>query len=201
MIRSLRRAAWNFLTSLGILLIVISVSLLGGSQYAKYQIRRQQLLIMEEFEQLRERLCQEEHTYTGARENDYTAVEGETIAILRLDRLGIRVSIAEGTEREVLKFSAGHFVGTSMPGEGNFSIAGHSSDEYVCLFNDLHKAVAGDEIIITTRHRMHRYLVTDILTAAPEETDYIRNTNESIITIVTCTDSGKTRLIIRGIEI
>ncbi|XBX10711.1 class D sortase (plasmid) [Enterocloster clostridioformis] len=201
MTRSLRRAAWNFLTSLGILLLVISGSLLAGSQYAKYQTRQKQLLIIEEFERLRERFRQEDHTYTGARDNDYTAAEGETIAILRLDRLGIRVSVAEGTDREVLKLSAGHFIGTSMPGQGNFSIAGHSSDEYVCLFNELHEAVAGDEIIVTTRQRMHRYLVTDILTAAPEETDYISNTNESIITIVTCTDSGKTRLIIRGIEI
>ena len=201
MIRRFRKAAGTFVGSVGVLLIVISLGLFAGGQYARWQVRQKQLQIMDEFELMAERFQELDHIYTGAGKSDYVAAEGEILAILRLDRLGIKVSIAEGTDPEVLKVSAGHFPGTPMPGQGNFSIAGHSSAEYVCLFNDLHQAVVGDEIIITTRESMHRYLVSDIIVAEPEETEYIRNSNESILTIVTCTDSGKYRLLIRGIEI
>lgn len=199
---SFNQIAGRFLSGLGILLLVIVTGLMVGGQYARYQTRQIQLSIIRDFENAyRTDLQDEDHVYTGARKNDYTAVEGATIAILRLDRLGIKVSIAEGTDRDVLRIAAGHFPGTAMPGNGNFSIAGHSSDEYVCLFNDIHKAVIGDEIIITTRERLHRYLVSDITVAGPEEVGYVGNTNESVITIVTCTESGTSRLIIRGIEI
>lgn len=198
----IRRKFGRLLSGMGILCLALSASLLAGGQYARYLTRQRQLYIMEEFEkQIAQRRLDMGHRYTGAGKNDYTAAEGETIAILRLDRLGIKVSVAEGTEREVLKMSAGHFPGTALPGAGNFAIAGHSSDEYVCLFNDLGEAVVGDEIIVTTRERMHRYMVSEILVAAPEQTQYVCQANESVMTIVTCTDSGTARLIIRAVEV
>lgn len=192
----------TFLSGIGILCLILWAGLLAGGQYAKYLTRQRQQFIIENFEkQVAERYMESGHLYTGTGENDYTAVEGETIAILRLDRLGVKVSVAEGTDREVLKVSAGHFRGTALPGDGNFAIAGHSSDEYVCLFNDLDQALVGDEIIVITREKMYRYMVSEILVAKPEQTSYVCRTNESILTIVTCTDSGMARLIIQAVEV
>lgn len=193
------------LFGVGTLCLVLATGLLSGNQYARYLTRKKQLEVMSQFEKqlayMGGSLTEEDHIYTGTGQNDYTAVDGETIAILRLDRLGIKVSVAEGTDRDVLKVSAGHFAGTALPGEGNFSLAGHSSREFVCLFNDLDKAVVGDQIVVTTRKRMHKYLISDILVVHPEQTEYLCQTNESALTIVTCTDSGTSRLIIRAIEV
>lgn len=192
----------TFLSGTGILCLVLWASLLAGGQYANYLTRQRQLRIMGNFEeQIAEKRLDSGHFYTGGGKSDYLAVEGETIAILRLDRLGIKVSVAEGTDWDVLKVSAGHFPGTAFPGEGNFAIAGHSSDDYVCLFNDLNQAIVGDEIVVTTRDRMHRYMVSQILVAKPEQTGYVCPTNESVLTIVTCTESGAARLIIQAVEI
>lgn len=197
-----RRRFKTLLSGTGMLCLILLVGFLAGGQYAKYLTRQRQQFIMENFEkQIAERYMDSGHLYTGTGKNDYTAVEGETIAILRLDRLGVKVSVAEGTDREVLKVSAGHFTGTAFPGDGNFAIAGHSSDEYVCLFNDLDQALVGDEIIVITREKKHQYMVSEIITAKPEETSYVCQTNESILTIVTCTDSGTARLIIQAVEV
>lgn len=195
----------HVLTGIGLLCVALAMGILFGNQYARYLTRQKQLAIIAMFEgqqaYMEGNLTGADHIYVGTGKNDYAAIEGETIAILRLDRLGIKVSVAEGTDREILKVSAGHFQGTALPGDGNFAIAGHSSREYVCLFNSMDEAVVGDQIIITTRTRMHRYLVSDILVVQPEQTEHVSPTNESVLTIVTCTDSGNARLIIRAVEI
>ena len=62
-------------------------------------------------------------------------------------------------------------------------------------------AVVGDTIDVTTKTGKHEYIVSSITTVEPDEVEIIDHVNESIITIVTCTNGGKERLIIRGIEV
>lgn len=181
--------------------IIISISLLSGLLFRRYTERQKQLKIFADFEaKVLSQLTDKDHIYTGGGTSDYTSIDGQTIAILRLDRLNIKVSVAEGTEKDTLRISAGHFPETSMPGEGNFAIAGHSSLVYTCLFNDINLAVPGDVITVTTRAKKHQYIVTDTMVVEPTDVELIGKENESLITIVTCTNSGKERLIIRGIE-
>lgn len=185
-----------------ILMILISASMLIGLLAGRANMRRKQLVLMREFEQQQNLvLSAEDHRYTGGGRSDYFAADGEVMAILRLDRLGIKVSVAEGVEKDVLKLSAGHFPESELPGQGNFAIAGHSSRVYTCLFNKLHDAVKGDLIVVTTRSEKHEYLVTELFIAKPEDLALIEPTNESVITIVTCTNNGAERLIIRCVEI
>lgn len=179
--------------------ILIAITILAVFFVRRHSERDKQLQIISDFEN-RFKDSLSDHTYIGGGESDYI-FDGQIIAILRLDRLKIKVSIAEGIEKDILKLSAGHFTESDMPGEGNFSIAGHSSMVYTCLFNDLHKAVIGDSIIVTTKNKKHEYIVSNIMVIDPYSVDIINTTNESILTIVTCTNNGKERLIIRGIEI
>lgn len=187
-------------TSLFCICLGLAISI--GFLFRRQTERAKQLQIMAEFEKkIAGQLSSEEHLYTGAGTSDYTAIDGQTLAILRLDRLGIKVSVAEGIERETLRLSAGRFPASDMPGSGNFAIAGHSSFVYTCLFNDMHKATMGDVITVTTRTEKHQYIVTDIIVVQPTDVELLDHTNESVITIVTCTNSGAERLIIRGIEV
>ena len=76
---------------------------------------------------------------------------------------------------------------------------------YTCLFNDLDNAVIGDNITVTTKNQKVNYIISDILTLDPEDVYVVEDTNESIITIVTCEKftnfrGGNKRLVIRGIE-
>lgn len=198
----MKRRAFHIIRYTSLLCICVGIALLGGYFLRRNLDRRKQLQVMADFEaQIANQISSEDHNYVGAGTSDYTAIDGQTLAILRLDRLGIRVSVAEGIEKDILRISAGHFPGSGMPGQGNFAIAGHSSFVYTCLFNDMHEAVYGDIITVTTRNEKHQYVVTDIMVVDPTAVELLDNTNESIITIVTCTNSGQERLIIRGIEI
>ena len=193
----------RFLIYGSILALVVGIAMTSGFFARRFKERRIQLRDMAEFEKkiADAHLLDNDHTYTGSMRSSYIEIpDGDTIAILELERLGIKVSIAQGIDKDVLHISAGHFPETAMPGQGNFAIAGHSSMVYTCLFNDLHKAVVGDRVIVTTRTGRHKYLISEIKVISPTETELLNPTRESILTVITCTSNGRERLLLKGIE-
>ena len=103
-------------------------------------------------------------------------------------------------EKQYLNHYVCHFENTAMPGEyGNFSLAGHSSYRYNEVFNELHKINLDDEIIIKTLNNEFTYVVKDIFEVNPEDTFVLDQDNEiKELTIVTCTNKGKDRLIVKA---
>lgn len=193
---------FTFVKYSGLIIIVLSLSVGGGFLFKYQSERKTQIEIMEQFEERRaEYLNYGKENYTGSTKNFKSYLPGETVALLSLDRLDIRVSIKEGVDKQVLKLSAGHFPETALPGKGNFCIAGHSSFVYTCLFNDMHKAVLGDLIEVETLNGSHTYEITEIWVVDPDQIEVLNPSEESLLTIVTCTNNGNNRLIIRGTEL
>lgn len=193
-----------FLRNMFIMFFCLGLAILIGFFGRRFYDRQVQLKLMSDFEKRIEAFQNDQvsdHHYSGTLTGDAAALTGDTIAILRLDRLDIKVAVTEGTTKDKLRVSAGHFETSDLPGEGNFAIAGHSSLIYTCLFNAMRNAVVGDTIKVTTKTGEHNYLVSDITVVEPTDVEVIKHVNESVITIVTCTNGGKQRLIIRGIEI
>lgn len=125
---------------------------------------------------------------------------GDEIAIMRVKSVGLETVIVEGTDTKYLKYYACHFEGTAMPGEdGNFSVAGHSSYLYNQVFNELHKVKINDKIEIENTKGIFKYNITEIFDTEAENTFVLdQDTSKKEITLVTCTDGGKKRLIIKG---
>ncbi len=191
-----------YLKYVGLFLTVVSLAFLSVFFIRRSLDRKHQLEIMQRFEEtLHATDDLHNQTYLGATSADKIYFQGDTLALLSIDRLDIKVSVVEGVEKEDLKLSAGHFPETAMPGKGNFAIAGHSSLVYTCLFNNLKDAVVGDEIFVQTKSGDHTYEITDIFVVEPDDLSVLDDTDESVITIVTCTNAGKQRKIFRGKEI
>lgn len=186
------------------MLICLGAAITAGFFIRRHVDRQNQLALMSAFE---ERIASqkndtiEDHSYDGQVVNRSEVFSsGDTMAILSIERLGIKVAVTEGTSKDKLRVSAGHFEDSDLPGEGNFAIAGHSSLIYTCLFNKMHEAVIGDVIKVATKSGNHEYTVCSIDTVEPKDIGVIEHVNESIITIVTCVNDGNQRLIVRGIE-
>lgn len=187
---------------IGLFLTLVSLAFFSIFLGRRYLDRKQQLQIMASFEEtLKKADTLHDQPYLGATSAEKIYFQGDTLAILSIDRLDIRVSVVEGVQKEDLKLSAGHFPETAMPGMGNFAIAGHSSLVYTCLFNNLKDAVVGDEIQVQTKTGDHTYVISDLFVVEPEDLSVLDDTGSSVITIVTCTNFGKQRLIVRGEEI
>lgn len=136
-----------------------------------------------------------------SKEDDFSNVKaGDEIAIINIPSINLNTVVVESIEKQYLNHYVCHFENSAMPGEnGNFSLAGHSSYRYNEVFNELHKIKLNDEIIIKTLNNEFTYIVKDIYEVNPEDTFVLDQDNEiKELTIVTCTNKGKDRLIVKA---
>ncbi|HIG0362382.1 TPA: class D sortase [Clostridium sporogenes] len=130
----------------------------------------------------------------------YTNGDGDKIAIMEIPSISLQSIIVEGTNMDDLRYYLGHFKNTAMPGiSGNFSIAGHSSTIYNEILNELYKVNVRDEIKIKTLTGEYDYIITKKFVVEPSEVGVLdQDENKKSMTIVTCTDKGKKRLIVKA---
>ena len=124
--------------------------------------------------------------------------EGEEIAIIEIPSIDLRSVITQGTSEENLKYNIGHFKHTRMPGEpGNFCIAGHNSNIYNEVLNNVHRLKKGDLIKIITAEDEYSYYVKNMSAVNPDNVEVLNDVGDrKLMTIVTCTDKGDKRLIV-----
>lgn len=102
-----------------------------------------------------------------------------------------------------------NFPGTAIPpGKGNAAVFGHSTlpqlfdpKNYKTIFATVHSLVVGDTILVTSNNLTYSYRIYSISIVEATDTSYLsQDTNESFLTIITCTPPGTTwkRLIIRS---
>lgn len=84
---------------------------------------------------------------------------------------------------------------------GNFCIVGHRSYSYGAFFNRLDEMESGDAIYLEVAGETFCYLVEKIFVVEPEDTWVLNNSDETMITLITCTPIriGTKRLIIKAI--
>ena len=118
--------------------------------------------------------------------------------IIRIPSLDITVPVVNGTDSYSLRLGAGKFSHSVNMGEnGNFAVAGHSSTIYNCIFNDLESIKISDKIeCFDARGVQYNYYVTNTFKTDPSNIDVTYSSNESVMTIVTCTDGGRNRFIV-----
>lgn len=126
---------------------------------------------------------------------------GDEIALIDIPSIGLNTVIIHGIENKYLNHYVCHFENTTMPGEnGNFAVAGHSSFRYNEVFNELHKANVGDKINIKTLNEEFTYVITEVFETDPENIEVLNQNNDiKEMTIVTCSNGGKDRLIVKAL--
>lgn len=136
---------------------------------------------------------------TDKSEEDKIIVSEGIFAVIDIPSVGVRGKVVEGTDDETLKNYIGMFKGCNMPGEyGNFSVAAHNNI-YTEIFRNLHKVQIGDKIRVITKQYEYVYLVRSVNEIAPTQTEVLEpNYSKKEITLITCTDLGKSRIVVKG---
>jgi sortase A len=102
---------------------------------------------------------------------------------IEIARIGLAAMIVEGTDERTLRRAVGHIPGTSLPGQqGNVAIAGHRDT----FFRALDNIRNDDEITLTTLDGTYRYLVDSTQVVAPEDTQVLDDSGDTVLTLVTC---------------
>ncbi len=143
----------------------------------------------------------EEHrSYEAALNVDGSGMMG----YLEIPQIQVHLPIYHGTADEVLAKGVGHLEGSSLPvgGEGTHAVlTGHRGLPSAALFTDLDRLEEGDCFTVSILGEELTYVVTQIQTVLPEETENLRIVDGvDQVTLVTCTPYGVNthRLLVTG---
>lgn len=125
----------------------------------------------------------------------------QTLAVLRIPRVGLEVPVLEGTDDWTLNRAVGHIADTAAPGaDGNAGIAGHRDG----FFRGLKDVQEGDEIALETLHGRDVYRIERTWIVDPTDVSVLDPTSSRAITLVTCypfyfIGSAPQRFIVRAV--
>jgi sortase A len=110
-------------------------------------------------------------------------VIGDTLAKLKIPRLGAELYVVEGDGARELRRGPGHLAGSALPGgDGNCIIAGHR-DTHFRVLKDIRE---GDDIVLETQSGQYLYRVKRTHIVAPEDTASLRPTAMPELNLITC---------------
>jgi sortase A len=109
---------------------------------------------------------------------------------IQIPAIDVDAPVVEGDDWETLKRGAGHHIGSANPGErGNCVISAHN-DIFGEIFRDLPDLSLGDEVIVHTASRVHRYVVTQKRVIEPTEVGVMEPTSSPVLTLISCYPYG-----------
>lgn len=131
-------------------------------------------------------------------------IEGyKVVGIINIPKINIEYPILEKTNKESLKLSITKFWGEKINQKGNVVLAGHNNLNNK-MFGKIDRLENGDIIELTGSQMVTvKYQVFDKYVIDPNDIDCIfpidENTRE--ITLITCTNRDKNRLVVKAREI
>ena len=126
-----------------------------------------------------------------------------TAAVLSIPKLGINYPVLSDTSVELLKISLNKYWGPEANEVGNYCIVGHNYKN-TKFFSKLNELSNGDEIELTDlTGRTLRYRIYDSYIVEPTDvsctSQLTRGKKE--VTLITCANNGKQRLVVKASEI
>lgn len=135
------------------------------------------------------------NSQTTEKEIEYNKVA----AILEIEKINLFCPIIAETSYENLNVAPTKFYGCAANDIGNFCVVGHNNREGQ-HFNNLYKLEKGDTLVVTGRARgTLQYEVFAKYVVNPNDlscTSQLTN-GDRIVTLITCTNNGKQRLVIQ----
>lgn len=150
--------------------------------------------------------------YTNAKNWYPTVVEADVSQIptytLSIPKINVENATVSTTDYDLSKHLV-HYAGTAFPPQkGTSVIFGHSTlpqlfnpTDYKTIFANAYKLQIGDEILITVNNITYTYKIFNTIVTHPDDTSiFTQTTDDSYVTLVTCTPPGTTwkRLILKA---
>ncbi|MDQ1500228.1 MAG: sortase [Actinomycetota bacterium] len=197
-LRSALSALGAILTGAGVLILLfVAYQLWGTGLYTS----RQQDSLRSQFNQ-KAKIAESAPSTTSTTFNPANlpppAPSGESVANIRIPKIGVDKYVVQGVGLADLRKGPGHYPQTPLPGEkGNAAIAGHRTT-YGAPFNRLDELAAGDDVLVTTLKGSFTYKVSTTHVVKPDQVEVLDPTPTPTLTLTTCNPkySAKERLVV-----
>jgi len=119
---------------------------------------------------------------------------------IQIPAIKVDAPIVMGDGWEQLKKGVGQHIGSPNPGEGGNLILSAHNDIYGELFRDLDRLQPGDIVKVFTNQVTYEFLVYQTQIVEPTFVEVLRQTNESIVTLISCYPYGvnNQRIVVTG---
>lgn len=137
----------------------------------------------------------------------YTAPSGDTYTIdciLNIPSINIKYPVISKSTMELLKISLTKFWGGEPNAVGNYCIVGHNYDGKDIFFGKLHRLNNGDIVELQDKTgKLVKYKVYDKFIVDPTDVACTSQLTQGKkeMTLITCAEGGKTRLVVKCTEI
>ena len=179
----------NFRKIIGLLFVVIGISCMLFPIYFYVQQGR-------EIEQLHQKL-------NIIQESEVTHIEKKEeslgqVMMLSIPSIDLYQPILETLSDDNLNVALTQIKEEQVLGSGNFTVAGHLSSVDGRHFNRLPEVQIGDEVSVLTDKQVYTFTVDSREVIEATDVDVLDDGDQSEITLITCTPSGKKRLAVKG---
>lgn len=191
--------------------IVTGIALLAVPFYYHFHGQNETDKLIEQFEKTlednedeTEESKEEGKEQTSLSEEDAALLSGEdVIGIIEIEAIDIRYPISEGAGNSQIRYAIGHMTETAGLGEkGNCVLCGHNGSRNGTFFTNLNQLSAGDKVKITDkRGEVHIYEVADTCVIDPYDNTVKNQSDEEILTLLTCANKGTKRFVCRCIPV
>jgi sortase A len=191
--------------------IVVGVLLLAIPIVYHFTGMRETDRLTQEFEQILEEKQKDETEMEEAEEGKTTIskedaaifAEGDVIAILEIESIGIRYPVVEGCSSSVLNKAIGHISETAtIGGTGNCVLCGHNGSRYGEFFTKLNQVKTGDVVtLLDTDGVLHSYEVTESFVVGPYDNSIKTQGDTEELTLFTCAERGTKRFVVKCVPV
>lgn len=189
----------------GILIILLIIAIILSIQIInrKRQNSQNEKNIANIINQIKDK-SDKENAEEVNQELPYIEYEGyQVIGIVKIEKINIEYPILNESSEASMKKSIIKFWGDKLNQIGNVTLAGHNNMDGT-MFGKINKLEIEDEIkIIDLYNNEVTYKIFDKYITDPNDIDVVKNTEEESkeITLITCINGNKNRLIIKAKEI
>lgn len=202
----------NFMIIVLVIAIIVVVFLIV-LKYGRNQVNEKKLEdIVEKFktievsgevQEINETNIIEENSFSNNDKIKNLEIEGyKVIGLIKIDKINLEYPILEKTTNKTMKLSITKFWGNELNEIGNVTLAGHNNKDGT-MFGKTKNLQKSDIIEITDlTNNTVKYEIFDMYIIYPDDISCVNSvdSNSKEITLITCSNGNKQRLIIKARE-
>ena len=190
-----------------VILILIGISLISVASYMDYKdnnIKNDLISNYENNSSIDNSIEKENDNIENKISNEFEYKEEtinskrtNVIGILEIKSIGLKAPIVDGEEN--LDYVVAKYRNSANFGQvGNVILAGHNNMKG-SIFKNLYKVKIGDIIEIKTDNNIYKYKLTERVIVNPSDSSLLtQDISKKEITLITCINRAKERLILKG---
>ena len=189
----------NFMIIILVLALIVVLVMIAVKYGNNYKNEKEVSATLESIEQkLEEKSPEDEEELLDVEYKGYK-IEG----IIEIPKINIKYPIINQTNEETMKLSITKFWGPEANEIGNYTVAGHNNKDGT-MFGKTKYLEIGDTIKLTNlKNETIEYKVFEIYSIDPDDVSIVNSVdpNTREITLITCTNGHKNRLITKARQI